>query len=401
MIRQPAHAHAALLVCAGLALAACEGHGEARISWSFTDGPVSGAADCSRRGVGKIVITFQDDLGAAVRTFERPCGSGSSGSLTVPEGTYQVHVQAFGPSGLPFRDPFTDELTMVELLTDFQVKDKKTASEGAVVFTPNPQCADGVDNDHDGLVDADDPGCLDKNGEWDPIPSRTEEDPTNPGTLDVTWLLNGGRDLCSEVQPTGAATAIVLLGGVEAGAFPCDLGQGSLTFTPGTYAASLRLTDADGQPLALAESQDATLVQDQSSSLSFDFGLEDFDPPQTGQLQLRIHWVDVGLGCGDASPMVEGQALVLRDQSDQVVSVATLSGVPWDGTSGLCLDETVLQGPAAFLPAGLYTLSVTGVATTGGQCWSLADEPLWVDLGPNPLHELVVPQTDATGLCAP
>lgn len=389
----------ALLLCA--ALAACEGHGEARISWSFTDGPVEGAADCSRRGVDKIVITFQDDLGVPVRIFERPCGRGDSETVTVPTGTYQVHVQAFGPSGLPFRDPFTDELTLVEILTDFVVKDRKAVTEGAVVFTPNAPCADGVDNDRDGLVDADDPGCLDKNGLYDPIPGRTEEDPQGPGTLSVSWQLNGGRDTCAEVQPTGAATAILLLGGVEAGAFPCGQGGGTLTSTPGTYAVSLRLVDADGVSLAQTPPLDATLVEDLTTSLAFDVGLEDFDPPQTGQLQLSVSWVDAGLGCADASPVVDAQSLLLEDEEGQAVTVTTLSGVPMDGTEGVCLDDSVLQGPVALLPVGRYTLSVTGTASSGGQCWALEGEPLDVDLGPNPVLFLVVPQIDASGLCAP
>lgn len=401
MTRPSAFFSAALLLAAGLVFAACETHGETRISWSFTDGPVTGAGDCSRRGVDKIVITFQDEVGASLRSFDRPCSRGDSGALTMPTGTYQVQVQAFGPSGLPFRDPFTDEITLVEYLTDVVVKDRKAETERAVIFTPNPECADGVDNDHDGLVDADDPGCLDKNGLYDPTETRTEEDPLSPGTLTVSWRLNGGRDTCAEVQPTGAATAIVLLDGQEAGAFPCGLGGGTFTATPGTYAASLRLSDAQGAILAETASQDATLVQDVTTPLAFDVAVEDFDPAQTGELQLSLSWLDAGLGCDDASPVVDTQTLVLRDDDGQVVTAATLSGVPMDGTSGLCIDDNVIQGPVAYLPAGLYTLSVTGTASTGGQCWSLVDEPLLVDIGPNALHDVVVPQIDATGLCAP
>jgi hypothetical protein len=29
----------------------------------------------------------------------------------------------------------------------------------AVTFVPQPECSDGVDNDHDGRVDLDDPAC--------------------------------------------------------------------------------------------------------------------------------------------------------------------------------------------------------------------------------------------------
>lgn len=394
---------AGLALAAGLALTllGCEGHGEARISWSFTDGPVQGAADCSRRGVAKVVITFEDAGGSPVRTFELPCGPGHSGERTVPEGTYQVRVQAFGPSGLPFRDPETGELTLVEIIPDFVVKDRDKVSEGAVVFTPNPPCADGVDNDHDGLVDADDPGCLDKNGDYDPSPLRTEDDDVGPGTLAVSWTVNGGRDTCAEVQPAGAATVAVLVDGLESGLYSCADGSGSLGLATGDRSVSLRLLDAEGTPLAETPTQDASIVQDVTTTLAFDVGLADFDPPQTGELRLTLSWGDVDGGCGDASPIVATQALLLVDAANEVVDATTLAGDPVDGTPGQCLDPTVTQGLDAYLPAGEYTLSITGAAPNGGQCWTLADLPLRVDIGPNPVLGLVVHQTDATGLCAP
>lgn len=391
----------ATMFVATFSLVACEASGEFRIAWSFTDGSIQGAGDCSRRGVERVVITFSDDAGSAVRRFEIPCGRGDSGVRSVPVGTYQVRVQAFGPARLPFVDYFTGEVTLLETLTDFRIRDGGGVREGAVVFTPNPECADGVDNDGDGLVDANDPGCLDKDGQYDPIPSRTEEGGVGPGTVQVTWTLNGGRDTCAEVQPDGAAFVALMVNGLDAAVFSCDQGNGSFFMTGGIYEVALRLLDAEAHILAETGTQDATVIQDLTTALSFDVGLGDFDPPQTGQLQLTLSWVEPGMGCGDASPVVENQALVLRDADQEIVEVVDLEGYPWDGSQVMCLEPTVIQGPEVYLPAGQYTLAVAGFAPTGGQCWSLSDALLQVDLGPNPAFHLVVPQTEDTGLCAP
>jgi hypothetical protein len=392
---------ASLLLIATSLGGGCEGHGEFRITWRFADGDVTSAGDCSRRGVERVVITFENDRGGTVKRFEFPCGRGDSKVRTVPEGTYQVRVQAFGPSGLPFTDPETGETALIHFLTGFQVTDDDGVTEQQVVFTPNPPCADFVDNDGDGLVDAADPGCLDKDGDYDPDPARGEEDDQGPGVLAVSWQINQGRDGCDEVQPAGAPGASVVVDGLEAARFDCVAGSGELTLAAGPHSVALRLLDPDEQVLATTPSRDITLIQDTTETLEFDVAPADFDSPQTGELRLTLEWGSAGQSCGDASPMVADQSLLLLDEADQVVDATLVGGQTLDDTAGQCVDASTIQRVDGLLPVGDYFLSVTGYEAGGAGCWQLPELAVRVDIGPNPLWELVVPTVDATGACAP
>jgi len=53
------------------------------------------------------------------------------------------------------------------------VPSEGTTATDPVTLAPNPACADGVDNDGDGLVDLADPDCADALGESEaPPPSE-------------------------------------------------------------------------------------------------------------------------------------------------------------------------------------------------------------------------------------
>lgn len=389
-----------LPLAAALALLGCEDTGQARISWSIAGQPVQSAYDCSRHGLARVVVTFEDARGNAKASFTRSCSRGETGAREVPTGTYQVRVQAYGPTGLPFEDPSTGETSVVTYLTDLHVGASGVA-EATADLTPNPPCADFVDNDGDGIVDASDPGCYDKTGQYDPDPARGEEDNLGPGLLSVTWQINGGRDTCDEVRPDGAATASLLVDGLETSRFPCQNGSGSVTLAPGAYEVRVALLGPGETVLATTAALDASIVQDLTAQLDFDVQPADFDPPQTGTLRFTLSWGIDGASCGDASPMVAEQGVTLLDAAHDPVVATTLAGVTADGAFGDCVDASTTQGVEEELPVGDYWVSLAGRASTGGLCWSAADLPVHVDIGPNPAVDLLVPVTDASGLCAP
>jgi hypothetical protein len=351
--------------------------------------------------VERVVITFENDRGGTVKRFEFPCGRGDSGVRTVPEGTYQVRVQAFGPAGLPFTDPQTGETSLVQFLTGFRITDGGKVTEDSVVFSPNPACADFVDNDADGLVDAADPGCRNKDGVYDPDPARSEQDDQGPGTMAVSWRINEGRDGCDEVQPDGAPWASVVVDGLEAARFDCVAGAGELTLAAGLHEVSPQLVGPADGILAATPSRDITLIQDTTETLSFHLAPADFDPPQVGELRLTASWESAGQSCGDASPMVQQQSFTLRDAAHQVVDATLLGGQPLDGTPAACVEAGVTRAVDGMLPVGAYSLSVTGYEAGGASCWHLPGAPVQVDIGPNPVLDLVVPSLDATGACSP
>jgi len=394
--------------CGLIALAAnagCEPTGSYRVTWSFSgpNGEITSASDCSSRGVERVVVTLVSlSTGQDVKTTVHPCRDAGSGNLTVAEGTYRVRVQAYGGSDQPFLDPVTGEPSLVETAGEIKVKESGVA-EASVVFTPNPHCADGVDNDADGLVDAADPGCRDKSGDYDPTGASEVNDDT-PATLAVTWSIHGDTP-CASLQPSGATSVSVLVDGLEAGSYPCGDGAGDDPHAPGQHTVALQLLDASNLVLAETPVQDASLVQDLTTQLDFAFTLDTFDPPQTGEVSFRIWWVAAGQTCSDASPVVADQSLWLRDADGVTVDAMTLAGTTVDNTIaavGQCIDATVIQGLTTYIPAGDYTLGITGLTAAGADCWDATSIDVTVQIGPAaaPL-DLLVPQTDATGLCAP
>ncbi len=399
-----------LTCCAALVAVApstgCDDSGKYRVTWSFSDldGEIDSAADCSRRGVERVVVTLENPTtGAVVKTNVLPCRNGDSGKLSVKRGTYRVRVQAYGGSDQPFLDPVTGEESLVEIAEgELRVTDSGVA-EASVVLTPNPRCADGVDNDGDGLVDAADPGCRDKNGDYLPT-WDTEDDDVQNATLAVTWSIHGNTS-CDAIQPDGAVQASLLVDNLQVGLYPCGDLAGDVPLLPGDHTVAMQLLDASNIVLATTPVQDASLVQALTTDLVFDFSLDTFDPPQTGELSFRLSWVAPGQTCTDASPMIAEQTLWLRDADGVTVDALTLSGSTVDNTAaavGQCVDATELQGLTTYIPTGDYTLSITGLTGVGAECWDATDIALTVGIGPaaGP-YELVVPQTDATGLCAP
>jgi hypothetical protein len=398
-----------MVLCVALATVAlsagCESDGTYRVSWSFSgdDGEILSAADCSRRGVERVVITLVSlSTGLDVKSSVHPCREADSGKLSVGEGTYLVRVQAYGGSNQPFLDPVTGEEALVETVAELRVTGSGVA-EVAVVFTPNPECADGVDNDADGLVDAADPGCRNKNGDYDPTVNDEVNDDSN-ATLEVTWSIHGDTP-CGALQPDGAVQASLLVDNLEVGIYPCDDLSGQVPLVPGPHTVSMQLLDASAIVLATTPTQNASLVGGLSTDLTFAFTLDTFDPPQTGELSFEVSWIAAGQTCSDASPVVAEQSLWLQDADGVTVDALTWAGTTVDNTAasvGQCLDASEVQGLTTYVPAGDYTLSISGHTAGGATCWDATSIDVTVGIGPAaaPL-ELVVPQTDATGLCAP
>jgi hypothetical protein len=389
------------LILGALGAAGCSTEGDYRVTWSFADGEISSAGDCSRRGVVEVVVRLTSLADGTVHRAAYPCSQGGTGLQHLPRGTYRLEVQAYGPTRLPFTDPATGKVALREGVAEVEVTDGDPTA-WAVTFTPNPRCADGVDNDGDGLVDAADPGCLDKNGEWDPDPARDETNLDLPGLLDVTFGINGGRDACSETQPA-AAFASVTVDGLEVGRFACSAGGGAIPLGAGTFAVGLELRDASDVLVATAPTRDATVLAEETTEVAFDLAPDAFATPQVGELRFALSWGTAGAGCGDASPIVETQSLWLETAGGETVDATLVTGEDLSGgpgSVGECRDPAVIQAVAGRLPVGLYALTITGYAPGELACHAAYGVPVEVLIGANAAHEVTVAVTDASG-CEP
>ena len=63
--------------------------------------------------------------------------------------------------GVPIDPKDADGNLVAPMLADVVITNGTPPMLDAVMLTPRPVCADGIDNDGDGRVDVDDPQCID------------------------------------------------------------------------------------------------------------------------------------------------------------------------------------------------------------------------------------------------
>jgi hypothetical protein len=141
-------------VAGALAAAGCTPTGHYQVSWNFFSsadgtGDIQGSSfACGLHGVDAVFI--QGTSGGNGATEIWLCTPGQV-TGTVATGDWTFRIQQMDVRGTIVGDPVST-MTMT-------VSQGGTAVFPTVTLTPRPECSDGVDNDHDGLVDHDDPGC--------------------------------------------------------------------------------------------------------------------------------------------------------------------------------------------------------------------------------------------------
>jgi hypothetical protein len=141
-----------------LAMAGCKQDGSYRVSWSFmpatsTGEPENAASGCGQHGVDGILVTAVD-TGADSDQVLAICTSGQV-TRGVPVGTWAFQVQALDAEGAVM----PSVVPTVAVLDPHPVVDGQTTDVPPVILTYPTACSDGIDNDGDGRVDLDDPGC--------------------------------------------------------------------------------------------------------------------------------------------------------------------------------------------------------------------------------------------------
>ncbi|PIE17509.1 MAG: hypothetical protein CSA65_08785 [Proteobacteria bacterium] len=150
----------AVALVSALAASACGSTKTYELSWTLDGQAVTSAKDCSSSGIDAIEVTARKDSDSESAIFG--CYSPVAGSRGVgpdlASGPWALGVRALSASGARL----TAEVVVQALIPD----------EGTVAVTvdlPRPSsCADGVDNDGDGAVDAFDSTCVDAQGVYDP-----------------------------------------------------------------------------------------------------------------------------------------------------------------------------------------------------------------------------------------
>lgn len=150
----------ALLSLVVILASACGLSSSFELHWTLDGKAIQGPKDCASAGIDAIEVIARrgsDETRAIFGCFsalDGPVGRGPD----LASGPWALGVRALSPGGLG--------------LSSEVVVQAEIPSEGNVrvqVDLPRPSsCADGVDNDKDGAVDAFDASCLDAQGAYDP-----------------------------------------------------------------------------------------------------------------------------------------------------------------------------------------------------------------------------------------
>jgi hypothetical protein len=180
-----------LCLAGGLLAVGCTDYGSFSVSWRFApdESPSTG---CGLHGVDSIRMTGMsaEGDGADVTTLCTTMQPGLPGdaafSHSVPVGTWTFTVQQLDVRGRLITPTDTQGYPLPDpMATATVAADSDTPLDPAViVLTPRPECGDGVDNDLDGRVDLDDPGC--EGSMSAAAECRVGLDPECPGSLNTS-----------------------------------------------------------------------------------------------------------------------------------------------------------------------------------------------------------------------
>lgn len=150
-----------LCLAGGFLAVGCTNYGSYTVAWEFVGGNAdSASADCGMHGVDSIRVIGTSSEGDG----ENVAAVCPAGQLThsVPVGTWTFTVHQLDVRGrlIDMMDANDDPVAPMAGAVVKEDGDPVLLDPSPVVLTPRPVCADGVDNDRDGRVDADDPACV-------------------------------------------------------------------------------------------------------------------------------------------------------------------------------------------------------------------------------------------------
>lgn len=376
-----------LWLAAGV-LAGCGESPSFEMRWQIAragDDPIelSSAADCSTVGIGQIrVSSLQNGVTVDRRTF--PCYPTEFADDTLvagpelPDGNYIIEFEPLSQAGRPFPD-------LDSTLRELSVAGASVTLSDIVLNAP-PACADGIDNDVDGLVDSRDPSCL--------FPDGREDIDTTLTTFFVQQQLLGGHTSCGALdishleleylsgeEPVRQASRVDCL---AAGTSPVSV---RLPANPegceaDCYTWRLTAVDYQGQPLTQARTGTFSVTPGKNDLIEIDATLvgNDFVEPVASPLSFVLNFVsnDV-VGPRGCTPPTQSHAGLLEIADinlrfyDQDLQELPLLDAEGQAFSSKCPNAPLTTETLS--DWGTYYVGVEGLSNAGEVCFSNFDDP--------------------------
>jgi hypothetical protein len=146
-----------LCLVGGFSAAGCTDYGTYTAHWQFGGSIENVSTDCGFHGVDSIRVIGTSTKGDHTDvTALCPPGELSS---SVPVGTWTFAIHQIDVRGVPI-DPKDGNGDLMPPMVGAAISNGDAVDLDLVMLTPRSVCADGIDNDRDGRVDADDPDCV-------------------------------------------------------------------------------------------------------------------------------------------------------------------------------------------------------------------------------------------------
>lgn len=372
-------ARARSLACAGslalgglLLLAGCGQPPSFELSWRIGEPswrigdplddapPLTAVKQCSDVGIFLVRVTIS--LGdAVIWVDEQPCFSIVEAPPLEP-GEYQIEVEGLRRNGEPWAfDPAVDLATdRIAYASSTVVVSDGVLPSIEVALRPPLECDDGIDNDVDGTVDGQDPGCEIDNLQ---APSEFNDVDVTLFVLEVSFLDSPAvRPYNVNVQSIRFEVDGELLAQVANNQLDYTQWQFPLPLLAGEFDVGDHVLSATaiGQNGALTQTQtlDFTTVDDQGAYVVgvFDFGSEMFLEPIVEPLEFLF---DPGCSAGGKLLLQTMRVRILNEETEPL-PLDTLAGNTNVGGVTMPISET-LEGPDM---GGWYTFGCPSSTVT-------------------------------------
>jgi len=282
---------------------------------------------------------------------------------------------------LALSDPLLPEGTGFTYLSVDLNKDDTVELPSPIVLSAPPECADGIDNDVDGLVDRFDNACL-----ADPTGAENGDQLSSQILVDVTFFQDNPSFRCAIVGVDAVMLDVIDGEGTtitevtkECEGNSVDFGILNQTLVPGAYQVRGWALDSQGIPMTETQITDIEVVTSEGIAIEFpiDFPASSFSPPIELPMSARFVFEDTLHQCAPSASvggslfLDEIEFLVLDEDGIPVPSI----GFDAEGTTtpegGLLIPCTTnsVDGPVSVW--GQY--SIRAVARAAGVDCFVAD----------------------------
>ncbi len=435
-----------------VASAGCKEDPSFRMRWTVDGETLADTTQCAERGMFDVIAFTFDEFGFLADSSRYPCFPGSFanpdakvGGPTLPPGSYAIKLRGVSRNLVSWIDDVTLEQEIFDAdlqgrdyLTDFdfvrcrvgvadpscrpedlscdcklvEVEEDTTVALDVFALGVPPQCADGIDNDVDGLVDGSDPACA---GTFSSDSREDRNVAASEFDVRITLLDGNPAARCSGL---GVATLQASMGGrVVAQTNDCDeslrflaivdddLADGPAVDGMRPATVQVDALDSAGNPLTTPVMLPVSVPVDFGDffTLQADFSADRFLEPIVAPARIRLAFSPYEDGPERSCEAPSGRGFLeltqmrvtLLDAHGGAISPPVVAGgTVLDGSDIACSAQQLTTGALTW---GDYLVRLEGLSADGDVCFS--NDASLGRVAPSDPVVVVADRVSSTGSC--